>query len=91
MRTIRRPIGIPLLALSASIIACSSAPEAPDLAAQLASDTGIAWTVYTDPRSHEVRFLAPKTPVAVGEGSPEEKARAFFSRYKDSLHGSGPV
>lgn len=89
MRRIHRHIGIPLLALVASQVACSSDPESPDLAARLENDTGVAWTVYTDPRSNEVRFLAPKTPVAIGEGSPERKARAFFTRYGDALHASG--
>lgn len=47
------------------------------------------WVVYTDPRDHEVRFLAPASPVTVGSGSPEEQARAFFTTYKDALHATG--
>ncbi|MBX3192567.1 MAG: hypothetical protein KF819_36620, partial [Labilithrix sp.] len=79
-----------LVAACATVVACSSDPEAPaDLPARLETDTGTKWVVYTDPRSLEVRFLAPVEPVAIGEGSPEEKARAFFERYRSELHGTG--
>jgi Zn-dependent metalloprotease len=89
MRKFHRYVGLPLLAACGAIAACSSDPEPTDLAGQLEKDTGTPWTVYTDPRSHEVRFLAPKTPVPIGQGTPEEKARAFFARYSDALHTSG--
>jgi Zn-dependent metalloprotease len=86
-----RYLGFPLLAACASVAACSSSADtsAPDLAARLEKDTGTPWTVYVDPRSHEVRFLAPTTPVQIGSGSPEDKARAFIARYKDMLHATG--
>jgi Zn-dependent metalloprotease len=89
-----RYLGLPLLGACAALAACSSSPEptdatAPDLAAQLEKDTGTPWTVYVDPRSHEVRFLAPNTPVQLPGGSLEDKARAFFTQYKATLHATG--
>jgi Zn-dependent metalloprotease len=91
MRKFRVYVGLPLLAACASVAACSSEPDSgtPDLASRLEKDTGTQWTVYTDPRSHEVRFLAPKTPVQIAGATPEEKARTFFDRYRDALHTSG--
>jgi thermolysin len=90
MQRFRRYAVLSLLASCASAAGCSSDPDAgaPDLASRLEQDTGVTWTVYADPRSHEVRFLAPRTPVAIGTGTPEEKARAFFARYRDALHAS---
>ncbi|CAN5925391.1 neutral metalloprotease NprE [soil metagenome] len=88
-RSLPRHVAIPFLAAFAALAACSSDPQSPDLESQLEKDTGASWTVYTDPRSNEVRFLAPKTPVHIGSGTPEENARAFFTRYRDSLHASG--
>ena len=73
----------------AAVAACSSHPSPPDLAGQLQADTGVEWTVLRDPLSHEVRFLAPKTPVQIPGGTPEDKARLFFARYRDALHASG--
>ena len=91
MANIRRYVGFPLLVACASVVACSTDadPAAPDLAGQLEKDTGMKWTVYTDPRSHEVRFMSPERPVQIGAGTPEEKARAFFARYSAALHTSG--
>ncbi|MBX3193157.1 MAG: M4 family metallopeptidase [Labilithrix sp.] len=88
MKKIRSYLTLPLLAACASMAACSSDPEELDLDAQLAKDTGVAWTVYRDPRSHEVRFLAPATPVKIGTGTPDENARAFFERYAKELHAT---
>lgn len=72
------------------LAACSSDPDSPpDLRNKLQSDTGTEWAVFSDPRSLEVRFLAPVRPVVIGNGSPEEKARAFFERYRDQLQVGG--
>ena len=88
-KSIHRLVAVASLVTFAGLAGCSSDPQAPDLSQQLEKDTGAPWTVYTDPRSNEVRFLAPRTPVKIGSGSPEENARAFFTRYRDSLHASG--
>jgi Zn-dependent metalloprotease len=88
-KSLHRLVALASLVAFAGLAGCSSDPQAPDLSQQLEKDTGASWTVYTDPRSNEVRFLAPKTPVQIGSGSPEENARAFFTRYRDSLHASG--
>ncbi len=90
MRKIHYFAGFPAFLACALLPACSAEEDAPvDFAARLERDTGTAWKVYTDPRNHEVRFLAPTRPVQIGTGTPEEKARAFFARYSDSLHASG--
>lgn len=91
MNRLRRYAGISLLASCVSAAGCSSEPDAsaPDLASRLEQDTRVTWTVYADPRSHEVRFLAPRAPVSIGTGTAEEKARAFFARYRDALHATG--
>ncbi len=88
-KSLPRLVAFASLVAFAGLAACSSDPQRPDLSQQLEQDTGAPWTVYTDPRSNEVRFLAPKTPVKIGTGSPEENARAFFTHYRDSLHASG--
>jgi len=94
MRKRLRYLSLPLLAACGSIAACSSDPDpAPTppgtaLAAQLEKDTGTKWTVFTDPRSREIRFLAPATAVQIDAGSPEQKARAFFGRYAAALHST---
>jgi Zn-dependent metalloprotease len=53
------------------------------LAAKLEADTGVGWKVYVEPRSGEVRFLAPLAATGQGlaAGSVEQKARALFERY----------
>lgn len=90
-RSLRSLVALTLLATSCVVLqACSSAPAPPpDLASRLQADTGAAWTIYTDPSSHEVRLLAPVTPVRIGSGTNEQDARAFFDRYRDQLHGTG--
>jgi Zn-dependent metalloprotease len=92
MHQLRRYLGFSLLAACGAVSGCSSEPDpgtTPDLATRLESDTGVKWTVYVDPRSNEVRFLAPEKPISIGTGTPEENARAFFDRYRDALHASG--
>jgi Zn-dependent metalloprotease len=64
---------------------CSSEPEPKDVGARLEADTGVPWGVFTDPRSGEVRFLAPETPVRFGDGNVEQAARVFFDRYGEML------
>jgi Zn-dependent metalloprotease len=79
-----------LLASACALPACGAADSPPlDLAARLEADTGAGWTVYTDPTSRSVRFLAPARPVFVGRGSPEADARAFFARYAEELSATG--
>lgn len=93
MRRACRVAAVFLVTTLGAVAGCSS--EAPrdaaedDLAAQLQHDTGVAWTVYREPGSHAIRFLAPERPVAIGSGTPEDKARAFFARYRSALHASG--
>ncbi|MDB5212591.1 MAG: putative zinc metalloprotease, partial [Myxococcaceae bacterium] len=71
------------------------AGSADDLAARLQSDTGVAWGVVVDPRSHAPRLLSPASPVrlaaagASGASSPEADARAFFARYAAYLGAAG--
>lgn len=90
MKRNRGYLALPFLAACASFAACSSDPEpSADLGTRLEKDTGVAWTVYVDPRSSEVRFLAPASPVRIGGGTPDENARAFFAHYRESLHASG--
>jgi len=91
MSKLRGRLVLPFLAVvCATVTACSSDPEPPpDLRGRLQSDTGTEWAVFTDPRSLEVRFLAPVRPIDIGAGTAEEKARAFFERYRDQLHGTG--
>ena len=66
MRSFRRHVGFPLLATCASIAACSSDPDPVPLADRLEKDTGTKWTVYTDPRSHEIRFLKAFALIVAG-------------------------
>ncbi len=74
----------------AAPLACSSDPQLPtDLRARIESDTGVPWYTHSHPENNEVRFLAPREPVKIGDGSPEEVTRAFFDRYRDALHGTG--
>lgn len=80
----------------AALTACLTAPgcssdeerSEPDLGMRLEADTKVRWAVGKDERSGEVRYLAPARPVRVGDGTPEEGARAFFARYRDALHGT---
>ena len=83
-------LSAPLLVACATGAGCGSEPDtAPDLAARLEEDTGVSWTVVRDPSSHEVTFMAPARAVKVGDGPPEDVARAFFIKYRDALHGTG--
>lgn len=88
-KRIRSIVALGLLAGCAGLSACSSDGESKELDAQLQEDTGVFWTLERDPRSHEYRFMAPSEPIRIGAGTPEEMARAFFDRYRDSLHGTG--
>lgn len=90
MKDLRRLLVLPLLIALGAVTACSSEPEPPpDLAARLEKDTGTRWTVYVDPETRHVRFLAPERPVPIGAGTPEDKSRAFFARYGDALKTTG--
>lgn len=90
MRNKRFLLGMSLLLAGIGIGGCSSEEDAPtDFADQLEQDTGTPWTVYRDPRSQEVRFVAPKKPIALDGATPEEKARSFFAKYRDALHATG--
>jgi Zn-dependent metalloprotease len=92
MHRFRRAATCSILATLA-VAGCSSddrpEPTENDLAAQLEHDTAVAWTVYREPGTRAIRFLAPERPVAFGTGTPEEKARTFFARYRSALHASG--
>ena len=90
MRRFSRFVGVGFLAACGTVSGCGrhAAPEAPDLAAELESDTGVHWTVYADPQSREIRFLAPDTPVQLGQATAEQNARAFIQRYREALHAS---
>lgn len=71
---------------------CSSDPAAvqpADLKPRLRADTGVDWDMRLSEENGEVRFLGPEKPVRVGQGNPEQMARAFFAQYKEYLHGTG--
>ena len=75
------------LGLLLPVAGCSSDPEAPpEIERKLEADTGTPWNVHRGPDG-EVRYLSPERPVRVGEGAPEDMARAFFARYGKELHG----
>ena len=79
-----------LLAAACAVPGCSSeAAPADDLGVRLESDTGVAWGVVVDPRSHAPRLLSPASPVRLGSGTPEADARAFFERYGQQLGVAG--
>lgn len=80
-----------LLITACAVPGCGSdEPAEPDLRAALASDTGVAWGVVVDPRSHAPRVLTPASAVRLGEaGSPEPDVRDFFERYKKQLGAAG--
>ena len=90
MKNIRRLSALSLLVACGSLAACSSDPAPdPDLAARLEADSGVKWTVYRDPDTQEVRFVAPAKPVQIAGATPEDKARGFFTRYGDAFGTKG--
>ena len=93
----RLALAAPLAVLIASGYGCgagkSSDPvvhpgEDPALA-KLEADTGVKWSIRRSAGNGEIRTLAPATAVPVGNGTPEQKARQFFARYRDLFHGTG--
>ncbi|MBX3210380.1 MAG: M4 family metallopeptidase, partial [Labilithrix sp.] len=90
MRLSRLVVLIPLSSACVTAYGCSPAPDpSNDISSRLAEDTGVEWAVRTDETNNEVRFLSPEKPVRIGEGTPEEMARAFFDHYRAQLHGTG--
>jgi Zn-dependent metalloprotease len=75
--------------LVASACGGPKATSPADLASILKDDTGVEWGVLVDPRTHEVSYLLPTSPVEASDDSPEPALRAFFERYGAALHGTG--
>lgn len=89
------PVLVLLAACGSASVGCSTEEEpAPFAEAQptrsrFERDTGVPWLVAEDPSSKDVRFIAPQSPVEIGHGSPESRARELFLTYAAELHGSG--
>lgn len=88
MRIARLSLFVSITTLLAGYGCSSEAEGGATFEAELEADTHTPWKVHVDPRSGEVRVLAPKNPVDLPGATIEDKARGFFQRYAAKLHAS---